>query len=54
MVKEAVACGIDGYDTATRNSVRKAAYGLRLTREVAMTIASKAVSIRMLILVYGL
>ncbi|XP_055812808.1 protein TIC110, chloroplastic isoform X2 [Solanum dulcamara] len=43
VVKEAIACGIDGYDTETKNSVRKAAYGLRLTREVAMTIASKAV-----------
>lgn len=52
VVKEAIACGIDGYDTETKNAVRKAAYGLRLTRDVAMTIASKAVSIRMLILVF--
>lgn len=43
VVKEAIACGIDGYDTETKNAVRKAAYGLRLTRDVAMTIASKAV-----------
>ncbi|MCD7451442.1 hypothetical protein HAX54_011849, partial [Datura stramonium] len=42
VVKEAVASGIDGYDAEIKQSVRKAAYGLRLTREVAMTIASKA------------
>ncbi|KAK4350992.1 hypothetical protein RND71_030305 [Anisodus tanguticus] len=43
VVKEAIAAGIDGYDSEIQKSVRKAAYGLRLTREVAMTIASKAV-----------
>lgn len=43
LVKEAIASGVDGYDAEIRKSVRKAAYGLRLTREVAMTIASKAV-----------
>ncbi|KAJ8554270.1 hypothetical protein K7X08_024948 [Anisodus acutangulus] len=43
VVKEAIAAGIDGYDAEIQKSVRKAAYGLRLTREVAMTIASKAV-----------
>ncbi|CAI9107113.1 OLC1v1006401C1 [Oldenlandia corymbosa var. corymbosa] len=43
IVKEAVAAGVDGYDPEIRKSVRKAAYGLRLTREVAMSIASKAV-----------
>lgn len=53
MVKEAISSGIDGYDAEIKKSVRKAAYGLRLTREVAMTIASKAVSTRML-MVYGL
>lgn len=54
MVKEAIAAGVDGYDAEIKKSVRKAAYGLRLTREVAMSIASKAVSTRMLILVYSL
>ncbi|CAN4115765.1 unnamed protein product [Withania somnifera] len=43
LVKEAIASGVDGYDSEIKKSVRKAAYGLRLTREVAMTIASKAV-----------
>ncbi|CAN4128372.1 unnamed protein product [Withania somnifera] len=43
LVKEAIASGVDGYDAEIQKSVRKAAYGLRLTREVAMTIASKAV-----------
>ncbi|PHT61603.1 Protein, chloroplastic [Capsicum annuum] len=43
VVKEAISSGIDGYDAEIKKSVRKAAYGLRLTREVAMTIASKAV-----------
>ncbi|KAJ9565110.1 hypothetical protein OSB04_001076 [Centaurea solstitialis] len=37
VVKEAIASGVDGYDAM------KAAYGLRLTREVAMSIAGKAV-----------
>ncbi|KAK3037822.1 hypothetical protein RJ639_031863 [Escallonia herrerae] len=40
---EAIAAGVDGYDTEVKQSVRKAAYGLRLTREVAISIASKAV-----------
>ncbi|KAL3517987.1 hypothetical protein ACH5RR_020576 [Cinchona calisaya] len=43
VVKEAIAAGVDGYDSEIKKSVRKAAYGLRLTREVAMNIASKAV-----------
>lgn len=43
VVKEAIAAGVDGYDAEIKKSVRKAAYGLRLTREVAMNIASKAV-----------
>uniref|UniRef100_A0A1U7Y3R6 Protein TIC110, chloroplastic-like n=1 Tax=Nicotiana sylvestris TaxID=4096 RepID=A0A1U7Y3R6_NICSY len=43
VVKEAIAAGVDGYDAEIKKSVRKAAYGLRLTREVAMSIASKAV-----------
>lgn len=45
IVKEAIAAGVDGYDAEIKKSVRKAAFGLRLTREVAMSIASKAVSI---------
>lgn len=44
IVKEAVAAGVDGYDAEIKKSVRKAAFGLRLTREVAISIASKAVS----------
>ncbi|KAK3024369.1 hypothetical protein RJ639_043273 [Escallonia herrerae] len=43
VVKEAIAAGVDGYDAEVKQSVRKAAYGLRLTREVAISIASKAV-----------
>ncbi|KAK6938221.1 Protein TIC110, chloroplastic [Dillenia turbinata] len=42
-VKDAIAAGVDGYDADIRESVRKAAHGLRLTREAAMSIASKAV-----------
>lgn len=47
-VKEAIAAGVDGYDADVKKSVQKAAHGLRLTREVAMSIASKAVSILLL------
>ncbi|XP_028768886.1 protein TIC110, chloroplastic [Neltuma alba] len=43
VVKEAIASGVDGYDAEIKKSVRKAAHGLRLTRETAMSIASKAV-----------
>ncbi|KAH6814210.1 translocon at the inner envelope membrane of chloroplasts 110 [Perilla frutescens var. frutescens] len=43
VVKEAIASGIDGYDAEIKKAVRKAAFGLRLTREVAISIASKAV-----------
>ncbi|XP_043703542.1 protein TIC110, chloroplastic [Telopea speciosissima] len=43
VVRDAVASGVDGYDPDVRASVRKAAHGLRLTREAAMAIASKAV-----------
>ncbi|KAK7372201.1 hypothetical protein VNO80_05573 [Phaseolus coccineus] len=43
VVKEAIASGVDGYDAEIQKEVRKAAHGLRLTREVAMSIASKAV-----------
>ncbi|KAL3625836.1 hypothetical protein CASFOL_030365 [Castilleja foliolosa] len=43
VVKEAVAAGVDGYDQEIKKSVRKAAFCLRLTRDVAMSIASKAV-----------
>lgn len=42
---EAIESGVDGYDAETKKSVRKAAHGLRLTRETTMSIASKAVSI---------
>lgn len=45
-VNGAIAAGVDGYDADVKASVRKAAHGLRLTRESAMSIASKAVSIR--------
>lgn len=44
-VNGAIAAGVDGYDADVKASVRKAAHGLRLTRESAMSIASKAVSI---------
>ncbi|CAJ1970745.1 unnamed protein product [Sphenostylis stenocarpa] len=43
VVKEAIASGVDGYDAEIQKSVRKTAHGLRLTREVAMSIVSKAV-----------
>ncbi|GAA0160287.1 hypothetical protein LIER_16873 [Lithospermum erythrorhizon] len=43
VVKEAIASGVDGYDSEIQKAVRKAAYGLRLNREIAMTIAGKAV-----------
>ncbi|GLT43216.1 hypothetical protein SLA2020_171830 [Shorea laevis] len=43
VVRDAVASGVDGYDADVRKAVRKAAHGLRLTREAAMSIASKAV-----------
>ncbi|MBA0552794.1 hypothetical protein Golob_023573 [Gossypium lobatum] len=42
-VKDAISAGVDGYDADVKNAVRKAAHGLRLTREAAMSIASKAV-----------
>ncbi|XP_010256257.1 PREDICTED: protein TIC110, chloroplastic-like [Nelumbo nucifera] len=42
-VKDAIGAGVDGYDADVRASVRKAAHGLRLTREASMNIASKAV-----------
>nr|DAD24411.1 TPA_asm: hypothetical protein HUJ06_025875 [Nelumbo nucifera] len=42
-VKDAIASGVVGYDADVRASVRKAAHGLRLTREAAMDIASMAV-----------
>lgn len=45
-MKDAIASGIDGYDDDVKKSVRKAAHGLRLTRDAAMSIASAAVSIR--------
>ncbi|KAL4296013.1 hypothetical protein GQ457_12G030360 [Hibiscus cannabinus] len=42
-VKDAISSGVDGYDADVKNAVRKAAHGLRLTREAAMSIANKAV-----------
>ena len=43
-MKEAISAGVDGYDADIKQSVRKAAHGLRLSRENAMSIASTAVS----------
>ncbi|XP_045824097.1 protein TIC110, chloroplastic-like [Trifolium pratense] len=43
VVMEAIASGVDGFDAEVRKSVRKSAHGLQLTREIAMSIASKAV-----------
>ncbi|XP_065880320.1 protein TIC110, chloroplastic [Euphorbia lathyris] len=43
VVKEAIASGVDGYDDDVKKAVRKAALGLRLTRDAAMAIAGKAV-----------
>ncbi|CAA0838115.1 Protein TIC110- chloroplastic [Striga hermonthica] len=43
LVRGAVSAGEKGYDADTRKAIRKAAFGLRLTRDMAMTIASKAV-----------
>ncbi|KAG0472684.1 hypothetical protein HPP92_014541, partial [Vanilla planifolia] len=43
VVTDAIGSGPEGYDTDARESVRKAAHGLRLTTEAAMAIASKAV-----------
>lgn len=43
VVRDAIASGVDGYDADVKKAVRKAAHGLRLTRESAMSIASKAV-----------
>ncbi|KAL5974558.1 hypothetical protein ACLOJK_031228 [Asimina triloba] len=45
IVKEALSAGVDGYDADARDSVRKAARGLRLKKDAAMAIASKAVRI---------
>ncbi|XP_061944105.1 protein TIC110, chloroplastic-like [Populus nigra] len=43
VVKDAIASGVDGYDADVKKAVKKAAHGLRLTREAAMSIAGKAV-----------
>ncbi|XP_058198739.1 protein TIC110, chloroplastic isoform X2 [Rhododendron vialii] len=43
VVKAGIGGGMVGYDVTMRKAVRKAAAGLRLTREVAMSIASKEV-----------
>ncbi|KAL6516428.1 hypothetical protein OROGR_019733 [Orobanche gracilis] len=50
IVKEAIAAGVDSYDVEMKKCVRKAASRLRLTREVVMSIASKAV--RQMFIVY--
>lgn len=44
-MKAGIGGGTTGYDVTRRKAVRKAAAGLRLTREIAMSIASKEVSI---------
>lgn len=43
VVDEAISAGVDGYDSEMKAKVQKAAQGLRLTKEAAMAIASKAV-----------
>ncbi|XP_045827336.1 protein TIC110, chloroplastic-like [Trifolium pratense] len=43
IVEDAIASGVDGYDDVAKKSVRKAAHGLRLTKETVLSIASKAV-----------
>ncbi|RZB50828.1 protein TIC110, chloroplastic-like [Glycine soja] len=43
VVKDAIASGVDGNGAEMRKSVRKAAHGLRLTGDTAMSIASKTV-----------
>ncbi|XP_078435270.1 translocon at the inner envelope membrane of chloroplasts 110 [Wolffia australiana] len=43
VVRDAVASGVEGYDADMRAAVRKASQGLRLTKDAAMIIASKAV-----------
>ncbi|RDY13448.1 Protein TIC110, chloroplastic, partial [Mucuna pruriens] len=43
VVKDAIASGVNGYDGEIKKSVRKAAHGLRLNRDTARSIASKAV-----------
>ncbi|CAJ2652764.1 unnamed protein product [Trifolium pratense] len=42
IVEDAIASGVDGYDDVAKKSVRKAAHGLRLTKETVLSIASKA------------
>ncbi|XP_022729007.1 protein TIC110, chloroplastic isoform X2 [Durio zibethinus] len=42
-VVDAISSGVDGFDADIRKAVRKAAHGLRLTREAAMSTVSKAV-----------
>ena len=46
-MKDAIASGDEGDSPDVKKSVRKAARGLRLTREVAMSIASETVSIHL-------
>ncbi|KAL8129877.1 hypothetical protein V2J09_019032 [Rumex salicifolius] len=43
VVNDAISSGVDGYDADVKANVRKAAHGLRLTGEVAISLASKAV-----------
>ncbi|XAR58860.1 hypothetical protein NMG60_11014426 [Bertholletia excelsa] len=50
VVRDAISAGVDGYDAEVQQSVRKAAHGLHLTREVAMSIADKEV--RKILLTY--
>lgn len=41
VVRDEIAAGVDDCDSETKKEVRKAAHGLLLTRETAMSIASK-------------
>lgn len=43
VVDEAISAGVDGYDSEMKAKIQKAAQGLRLTKEAAMAITSKAV-----------
>ncbi|KAG4974628.1 hypothetical protein JHK87_031449 [Glycine soja] len=43
VVKDTIASGVDGYGADIWKSVRKAAHGLGLTRDTAMSIASKTI-----------
>ena len=43
VVQDAIASGADGYDAEIQKAVRKATHGQQPTREVAMSIANRAV-----------